>query len=720
MTSSLAEASMIVIDRFDDPNLARWTKDVGANNSIQQVTESKTVGSIQYTETRVDFTVNEASEPCRMYIKFPESKGYLSLVVDVLLPDAPSTGRVGIIIIATDNAGNISGSFIISLNNDGKLLIQYTNTAGSSSTVSSSNTYAGSRVQLIVQIDLSSNYARVIINGSEIIEITDYDIRTATTTYKLDYVVLGAASYPETTSFSFYSVAFMDTFPPAKFIISGFNMPYSLGVALSKKLGVYAVPYIDTSTGKCYIKVFNSSDDSEVTTIDLDETVNTGDLGHEFVACRFINEAGSVYLYCVVGRHDSNGTLIKIDPQSWSISWKKTLEAGAYPQIAVYGDKIAVLQRQPTAFPEHEYMHVFDGDGNLLDSIKVVNAGSGIAVYCTRGVENSRDGRYLLVVWTYYDSSVGKRFNVYGLLYDAGSGKWYAINGVEKTLPVEFNDSDCLISSEHQMAMVHYRNGKFYIFLSGMYDPAVLKVIEFDPQTFTMTTVFDGSTDDIKACGGVYGIYGNGMIAVFSADGDWYRKLGITYPYFAGCPKMGTILDLENRSLVFINFSDKIEVYELEWTSTDSPNAETALYAAAAVFTIIDYPDSVNVQPNASFTVKVTVKNEGSASGTVKVQLKDHNGNVVDYKNVSIGAGEVWAVELSATAPSERGAYMWTVEAYNLDTETVDDSKTITVNVSQALYLLGSIFDMLIQLLPYLIMIIIIILIISLLVSALR
>ena len=719
MAGSLAKASMIVIDRFDDPNLARWTKDVGTNNSIQQVTESKTYGNLQYTETRVDFIINAANEPCRIYMKFPESKDYLSLVVDILLPDAPSTDKIDIIVIATDNAGNVSGCFIIFLNTDGKLLIEYTNTAGSSSTVSSSNTYAGSRVQLIVQIDLPSNYARVVINGSEIIEITDFDIQVATTTHKLDYVVLGTKSPPETTSFSIYSVAFMDTFPSAKFTISGFNKPLSLGVALSKELGVYAVPYVDVSTGKCYIKVFNSSNDSEVTTIDLNETVNTGDLDHEFVACRFINEAGSVYLYCVVGRHDNNGTLIKIDPQSWSILWKKTLEAGSYPQIAVYGNKVAVIQRQPTMFPEHEYMHVFDGDGNLLDSIKVINAGSGIAIYCVVGVENSRDGRYLLIVWAYYDSSVGKRYNVYGLLYDARNNKWYAINGTEKTLPVEYNDSDCLISSDHQIASVHYRNGKFYIFLDGMYDPAVLKVIEFDPQTFTMSTVYDGSGDDIKACGEVYGIYDNGMIAVFSVD-EWYRKPGITYPYFAGCPRLGTVLDLENRSLVFINFSNKIEVYELEWTSTDSPNAETALYAGAAVFTITDYPSSVNVQPNASFTVKVTVKNEGSASGTVKVQLKDHNGNVVDYKNVSIGAGEVWTVELSATAPAEEGAYTWTVEAYNIDTDTVDDSKTITINVSQALYLLGSIFDMLIQLLPYLIMLIIIVLIISLVISATR
>lgn len=193
-------------------------------------------------------------------------------------------------------------------------------------------------------------------------------------------------------------------------------------------------------------------------------------------------------------------------------------------------------------------------------------------------------------------------------------------------------------------------------------------------------------------------------------------RLDISSRALRGHFSAGTYIFYIGTKAVSYTF-DEDGYYEIKF-SDDFNSIESV--TGLSRFTIIDYPSSVSVQPNTSFTIKVTVKNEGSVSGTVKVQLKDHNGNVVDYKNVSIGADNVWTVELSGTAPSEQGAYTWTVEAYNIDTETLDDSKTITVNVSQAMYLLGSIFDMPFQLLPYLIMIIIMVLLISLLISAFR
>jgi len=113
------------------------------------------------------------------------------------------------------------------------------------------------------------------------------------------------------------------------------------------------------------------------------------------------------------------------------------------------------------------------------------------------------------------------------------------------------------------------------------------------------------------------------------------------------------------------------------------PSEATASYTLEAHFTISSYPTSINTHPNETINTNVTVLNDGNADGTCEVRLRDHNNVSVDSKQVPILQGAEGGVTLQATAPSQVGTYTWTIEAYNLNTQTVDDSKSITVNVTE-------------------------------------
>ena len=101
-------------------------------------------------------------------------------------------------------------------------------------------------------------------------------------------------------------------------------------------------------------------------------------------------------------------------------------------------------------------------------------------------------------------------------------------------------------------------------------------------------------------------------------------------------------------------------------------------------FSITDYPSSVSGTPNSTKTVNITVANNGDTDGDCTVRIKDHNGTVVaeDTKTITAGGSETYS--LSITLPSETGTYTWTIEAYNVTNDTVDDTKSFTVEVSEA------------------------------------
>jgi len=101
----------------------------------------------------------------------------------------------------------------------------------------------------------------------------------------------------------------------------------------------------------------------------------------------------------------------------------------------------------------------------------------------------------------------------------------------------------------------------------------------------------------------------------------------------------------------------------------------------APSFTITDYPSSVSGTPNETKTISITVANNGNADGDCTVRIRDHNNNIIAEQTKTITAGGSETYSLSITLPSTTGTYTWTIEAYNIDTNTIDDSKTFTVNV---------------------------------------
>ncbi|MCD6418472.1 hypothetical protein J7M00_06800 [bacterium] len=105
------------------------------------------------------------------------------------------------------------------------------------------------------------------------------------------------------------------------------------------------------------------------------------------------------------------------------------------------------------------------------------------------------------------------------------------------------------------------------------------------------------------------------------------------------------------------------------------------IQGAQPSFSITSYTQSVSVAPGGQLSINVTVTNNGDANGAVDIKLKDPNGVEVDSKQVAVDPNQSSTVTLTGTAPTQEGTYIYTVEVYNMDTNQVDDSKTVTVNV---------------------------------------
>jgi len=103
-----------------------------------------------------------------------------------------------------------------------------------------------------------------------------------------------------------------------------------------------------------------------------------------------------------------------------------------------------------------------------------------------------------------------------------------------------------------------------------------------------------------------------------------------------------------------------------------------------ATFNITSYPSSVSGSPSETKTVSITIENIGGSDGDCTVRIKDHNNNIVAEQTKTITAGGSATYSLNITLPSSSGTYTWTIEAYNVTNDTIDDTKSFTVEVSEA------------------------------------
>jgi len=99
-------------------------------------------------------------------------------------------------------------------------------------------------------------------------------------------------------------------------------------------------------------------------------------------------------------------------------------------------------------------------------------------------------------------------------------------------------------------------------------------------------------------------------------------------------------------------------------------------------FLITSYPSQVSGSPGESKSFQVEVSNDGGADGVAELRIKDHNGNTVFSEQKTIPAGTCYLWNVTITLPSTPGTYQWTIEVYNVNTSSVDDSKSFTVEVT--------------------------------------
>jgi len=139
---------------------------------------------------------------------------------------------------------------------------------------------------------------------------------------------------------------------------------------------------------------------------------------------------------------------------------------------------------------------------------------------------------------------------------------------------------------------------------------------------------------------------------------------------------------------------------------------------AKPTFSIVGYPSQISGSPGESKSFQVEVSNDGDENGDVILRIKDHNGNIVFSEQKTIPAGTCYLWNVTITLPSTVGTYTWSIEAYNVNTSSVDDSKSFTVEVSGFSW--EQLLQMFMQWLPWILMIMFIVLMVSLLTAALR
>jgi hypothetical protein len=124
---------------------------------------------------------------------------------------------------------------------------------------------------------------------------------------------------------------------------------------------------------------------------------------------------------------------------------------------------------------------------------------------------------------------------------------------------------------------------------------------------------------------------------------------------------------------------------ETNWTApvaapppSQPPQPPPAPYAK---FEIADYTQTITGPVSSKQLFTATVRNAGSSSGTVVVEVRDSSGNLVNSSQATVPAVGSATVSFYVTLPTSTGTYTWKIQALNLNTTQVDDEKTIQVRV---------------------------------------
>jgi len=289
--------------------------------------------------------------------------------------------------------------------------------------------------------------------------------------------------------------------------------------------------------------------------------------------------------------------------------------------------------------------------------------------------------------------------NRYFMLFDAESEKFYDLNGNELTLPV---DSTTLVGTTKNIYNVVIVNNKLVFYINSDHDndgvtEMLLVVTDRSLTTLGKIEIADVTTDHKSNYRGF--VLNDGLETIyFTKDKIVYgvidpdtpqitNTIEIT-PEFTPFRGKEVYVDIANNSwntTIAIAVKEDTNTYTDEIVEASNPSKLYVVYATTPqpLFSITNYPSTISGTPSETKTVNITVANNGDTDGDCTIRIKDHNGTVVAEQTKTIVAGSSETYSLSITLPSSSGTYTWTIEAYNVSTSNVDDTKSFTVEVSE-------------------------------------
>ena len=96
-------------------------------------------------------------------------------------------------------------------------------------------------------------------------------------------------------------------------------------------------------------------------------------------------------------------------------------------------------------------------------------------------------------------------------------------------------------------------------------------------------------------------------------------------------------------------------------------------------FSIVSWSENVAGPVGSKREFSAVIENIGNGEGSVTVEVRDHNGVLINSSTLTLQPGGQGVVKLTVTLPLVRGTYTWTAVAVNAFTGEIDDSKSFIV-----------------------------------------
>ena len=561
---------IILRDLFDDPNLPQWDVYADTGHVVRQGSETVTRSGVTYTRDYLYIEYNGSKNSGNAYAmhSFGKelSKGALRVVVRT--SSSPPSGKV-IPVVTLFSSSHNTGIIAINIDDLGRVDVVYFNGNGAAHAKSYRTVNDGSEHVIYMDWDKDRERIKIVVDGDEEINVSDWLPYAG---WVPDSIVLGVIKDSLGFDFKLYieSIIVADNYPSPAYTVDAVSYLQTSHRGVSRELGIYALGIIK-SDGSCAVQIRKISDDSLVSEIDLGVTLDARD-PHNYVSTYFFKINGVTKMYVVVSRHCDVFDYFVIDPVALRIEERKRVNVSAtYVQLAVYRGRVAAFYRKgsstDTARPLA--MYIIDEGREII----VVDAPSGIWIYpVTKGIDMF-GGNRIAVAWSFYDQGSGTRNNVYLLIYDPDRDAWIAFNGSVKSVPVAYNDSDCLVSTQYNnVELIEYRN-ELYMVLTRFYGKALSKLYRYVPSAGNVEPVTDiGMADEAR-------LTYNGKTVFGLVDREFNFYMRTLEIYDITVPRGRTlgfvyIVDCGNKVLVVDTYANKMDVYCFVYSNDDPPYDE--------------------------------------------------------------------------------------------------------------------------------------------------